>query len=150
MDDLPLLDFLYADHERVASLLSQLNKTGTPKEVSEVATRKRSSNKRGGLKLGVVSYEQGGAHDAQYEARQIYDPLWNSSIELIGLIKEREGARDSTFPKIGELRLLSGTLMAFDISYLPALMEADSMSHFIARGASNDGNSDETGDCRIT
>ncbi len=75
-----LLDFLYADHERVAPFLSQINAFGAPQSSEETGAKSRKSGKEAGLNLGPFSGKIGDETDWSKEVRLTYDPLWTNSL----------------------------------------------------------------------
>src|SRR5688500_13483822 len=99
-----LLDFLYADHERVASFLAQLHGLGTPKETQQSASKAKSTGQKGGLQLGVAS--GGGTNEREWgqEVRQTYDPLWSNSRKLIDEIQDRKTSSHAIH-SIGQIRI---------------------------------------------
>lgn len=132
----PLLDFLYADHERVASFLAQLYGSGTPKETEEAATKAKKLGRRGNLKLGPVEGAVEGERDWSREVRSTYDPLWSNSRKLIDHIQEE--STSDTLLTLGQIRILSGCLLAYDLSSLRNIMNSDAMEDFIAGGIEDD------------
>ncbi|KKW92417.1 DUF6414 family protein [Sphingobium chungbukense] len=128
-------DFLYADHEKVASILSQIEEDGALKETA-VRAQKGKDHKTGfSAKVGGLGGEIGTNRGHQYEVRQTYDPLWRNSRKLIEYI-----GRTSQKPEllIGQMCVMEGDLIAFDQSVLSKLMAATSMRDFIASGIKED------------
>lgn len=126
-----ILDFLYADHEKVASILSQIDDHAAPKITAVRGQRGRDNKAGAGLKLPGMSADASATRNLQYEVRQEHDPLWINSRRLV------ERVLDSPVPerpKIGQIRVLEGHLVAFDQSVLSNVMSASSMSDFIAAG----------------
>jgi hypothetical protein len=140
-----VIDFLYADHERVASFLSQLGGSdGLLKEVTSEETRAKNDSAKAnlgarflGLNAGV---EVGESSSAQHDTRMVYDPLWTNSLKLIQEVESKSKAKKSAdpLPKIGQLRQISGRLRVFDIGYLPSLVKSPAMVGFIMKGQSKD------------
>jgi hypothetical protein len=130
-----IFDFLYADHEKVASILSQLGNDGTPRETSVRAQRGKDTKAAISAKIAGVGAELGSGRGLQYEVRQTYDPLWTNSRQLIGHVEELNGNEPLG---LGQLRILAGDLIAFDQSVLSKLMAAGSMRDFIAAGIKDD------------
>jgi hypothetical protein len=140
---MPILDFLYADHERVASFLAQLiGGDGVLTEVSAGASKSKKGGAEGKANAEIFGVGFKGSKnlttEVQRDTRLVYDPLWNNSIKLINTISSNLIDRQKSPIEIGQLRLILGTLRVFDLSYLPKLMEAESMPHFIAAGSKND------------
>jgi hypothetical protein len=64
MNDNPLLfDFLYADHERVASFLAQLYGIGSPTEAAQSAAKGKKTDQKADLKLGIIGVGAGGERE---------------------------------------------------------------------------------------
>lgn len=136
-----LLDFLYADHERVASFLAQIQGEGSLKETNQAATAQKKSKQEGGLKLGLLDGKLGAERDWSKEVRHTFDPLWANSRKLIDHFEGKMA--EDTPVALGQLRILSGTLIAYDFSSIRSLMNADAMDDFIASGISDDNNYDK-------
>lgn len=128
-----LLDFLYSDHERVASFLAQLYGTGAPKESERIASSGKTTDKKGGLNFGPVSVGMGNEREYSQEVRMTYDPLWSNSQKLIEEIKS--GYTIDVFqPVLGQIGIISGKLLAYDLSAISNIMNAPAMGDFIAGG----------------
>jgi hypothetical protein len=132
------LDFLYADHERVASFLAQLEGEGAPKEMEKSATKSKKSNSEGKINVGVLEGGIGSERDWGQEVRLTYDPLWSNSRKLLDHVEDLSNGRSSESLAIGQLRVLSGTLLAYDLSSLTNLMNSDAMEESIAGGIQDD------------
>jgi hypothetical protein len=133
-----LLDFLYADHERVASFLAQLYGAGAPKETERTASKGKKTQNKGSLKLGLAEGELAGERDWAQEIRSSYDPLWSNSQKLIEHVQEGGSSAETSDLDIGQLKIFSGKLLAYDLSSITPLMNADAMEDFIANGISDD------------
>lgn len=134
----PLLDFLYADHERVASFLAQIHGEGILKETNEAAIAQKKSSKRGDVKLGPLSGGLGTERDWSKEVRLTYDPLWANSRRLIDHFEDQQDSELDI--ALGQLRIISGSLIAYDLSSLTSILSAEAMDEFIAGGIT--GNAD--------
>lgn len=128
-----LLDFLYSDHERVASFLAQLSDTGVQKSGEQVAVKARKDINKGGLKLGSIHGDLSQDHDWRKEIRLTYDPLWVNSRRLIDYI-EMSSSRNDRPVQLSQLRIFSGNLIAYDLSSINGMMNTDAMEDFIASG----------------
>lgn len=133
-NSLALLDFLYADHERVASFLAQLYGAGTPSGTERTAGKHKRESHEGKLKLGMGEGGLGVERDLSQEVRSTYDPLWTNSQKLIDHVQESASKSKRSDFDIGKLTILSGSLLAYDLSSLTNIMNADSMDEFIAGG----------------
>lgn len=132
-----MYDFLYSDHERVASFLSQLNSSGALSSVEQSGGKAKSNTKKGGLNFGPV--QAGLAQELEWnrEVRQTYDPLWQNSLRLIEAVESEAGEPGNSI-NLGQIRIFSGTLLAYDLSALTSLMQSDAMDDFIASGLRED------------
>jgi hypothetical protein len=128
----PLIDFLYADHERVASFLAQIHGEGNLRETNETGKANRKVGARGELKLGLVAGGAGSDRELSKEVKFTYDPLWINSRKLIDYIDEHSAP--STSPSLGQLCSVSGTLIAYDLSMLTGMMNSPEMEGYIASG----------------
>lgn len=133
-----LLDFLYADHERVASFLAQIEGRGSLKESATAGTQQSKEGKKAGLKLGIAEGNLGSEREWGKEVRLTYDPLWANSRKLIDYFEKEQDLSEFT---LGQLRVITGNLIAYDFSAISSMMNAESMVDFIARGVS--GNDDD-------
>lgn len=106
-----MYDFLYADHERVASFLAQRSGIGALVGNEEVASKAKSSGKKAGLNLGAISGSAEGGLNWSKDIRLAYDPLWMNSTKLIELVKEESEAENSAHHDYGQLLTVSGKLM---------------------------------------
>jgi len=129
-----LLDFLYSDHERVASFVSQLSGIGFLKGYERQSDKDKNKAKEGSLKVGGVGGSASLDTSWHRGIRETYDPLWETSVELVQHVEKQQALK---VPKIevGQLVCLSGELFALDLAFVRELMNADSMAEFIARGS---------------
>jgi hypothetical protein len=148
-----IVDFLYADHERVASFLSQIgDSSGYLKEVSsENSQSQAEANKASfGAKLFGINagFETGETANVTQDARMVYDPLWTNSLKLIATVEARASQFDEKTPEVGQLRQLSGGIRVFDIGYLPSVVKAPAMTGYISKGqpSEDDPSSENIGD----
>jgi hypothetical protein len=133
--EIELLDFLYADHERVASFLAQIDGQGALKTTEETGTKSKSETAKGGLNLGVVSVGGEGTTDWQKDVRRTFDPLWINSRRLIDHFRKK--VPGSTI-SVGQARILSGTLLAYDHSTLNSFLKSPATEALIASGMPDD------------
>lgn len=138
-----LYDFLYSDHERVASFLSQLHEDGTLKESEKEASKGKASTKKADVKLGIAGLEGQADREWSQSVREVYDPLWANSKRLIEKIKNRNLLRDTSDLHVGDLLVVEGRLIALDLAFMPHLLGADPMIEFFARGMSDGENGAE-------
>lgn len=126
-----VLDFLYADHEKVASILSQIDEHAAPRTTAVRGQRSNDGKAVVGAKVFGFGGDLSSGRGTQYEVRQEYDPLWVNSRRLV---KQLESSSNSEPAHIGQLRIIEGHLIAFDQSVLSKVMSASSMLEFIAAG----------------
>lgn len=130
-----LFDFLYSDHERVASFLSQLNGIGALKTNEQLSSQSKNTAKKGTAKFGVGQVGIENDREWSKEIRQQFDPLWTNSKSLIDHVT---GIQTDKPPELGSLVVLSGNLLAYDLSSLTAMLQSDAMTSFIAAGTDDD------------
>jgi len=144
-----LLDFLYADHERVASFLAQIDENGLVKESERIGSKGRQSDRTGKVKIGPVEGSLGNEKDWKQEVRFTYDPLWINSKKLIDHYNTASGTGDKSNLHCGKLVNLSGKLIAYDLSSVTGLMNSESMDDFIASGMDDDDLSNRSSKAKI-
>lgn len=137
-----LLDFLYSDHERVASFLSQINVDGVVTGSEKSASKGKQNSRDGKIKLGPFEGGLGVERDWNQEVRLKYDPLWSNSKKLIDYFDQNLISETDTELKCGKIVSLSGSLIAYDLSTVTGLMESEHMDDFIANGMDDDTISD--------
>lgn len=130
-----LLDFLYADHERVASLLAQINGSGALTGTEEMAGTKKTGRTKGDVKLGIASVGGDSGRDWQKEVRRTFDPLWTNSGKLI---EHFQGQEAPSRLQVGQTVILEGRLLAYDLSLLSSMMKTSAVEHLIAAGIDDD------------
>lgn len=124
-----LLDFLYSDHERVASFLAQISGMGALTNAEKTASKQKKGQFEGGADIHM--FKAGGRKEQSYQKdiRQTYDPLWINSKSLIDAI-EAKNANETL--SVGDMRILSGKLMCFDYSHLNKILSNDHIIESIA------------------
>lgn len=133
-----LIDFLYSDHERVASFLAQILGSGAPKGSERAGSKGRSSKQNAGLDFGIVKAGLEGERDWNQEVRISYDPLWSNSKRLVDEIRERQELSGSSGLSIGELRIFEGKLLCFDYSLINGFLASSSAEDLLADGMAVD------------
>ncbi|HKT86376.1 MAG TPA: hypothetical protein VJQ77_09850 [Novosphingobium sp.] len=131
-----LCDFLYSDHERVASFLAQLNGIGVLKSNEQTSSKSKNEGSKGSAKLPFADFGISSDRDWSKEIRHQFDPLWINSKTLIEHVSDQQGFCSDDL-SLGKLTILSGTLLAYDLSSLTAMLQADAMTEFIAAGATD-------------
>lgn len=129
-----MFDFLYADHERVASFLAQRSGIGALVGNEETASKSRSSDKKGALNLGAVSGSASGGNNWSKDIRLAYDPLWMNSAKLVELVESESGEVGSAKPSYGQLLTISGSLMCMDQALFSNLLKSPSIIDQMAGG----------------
>ena len=86
-----MYDFLYSDHERVASFLAQQSGVGALVGNEETATKSKLNAKKAGLHVGAISGSADSGLNWSKDIRLAYDPLWMNSAKLVELVS-REGS----------------------------------------------------------
>lgn len=129
-----LHDFLYADHERVASFLAQINGIGALVGNEETASKTRSTGKEGGLNFGAASAKAKGTTDWSKDIRLAYDPLWMNSSKLVDIVSARRTIAPKATYDYGQLLTISGKLMCMDQALFGNLLKSPSIVDQIANG----------------
>lgn len=129
-----MLDFLYADHERVASFLAQNSGVGALVGSEQQSTKARSSEKGGGLDFGLVSGAAKGGVNWSKDIRLNYDPLWMNSTKLVELVQNGNGESSSDNMSYEKLVTLSGQLLCMDQALFSYLLKSPSIVDKIAGG----------------
>lgn len=146
MNDQPdrIFDFLYSDHERVASLLSQIEGMGDLKSTHQVSAKSTSSEKKGSVGVPLLKGELTNDTGYNKELRQEYDPLWINSKILINKIEKSQRAKSDNNYSYGDLRVISGKLICMDQSIFNALLSSPSIVGQLSQGMTSDENSNRS------
>ena len=129
-----MLDFLYADHERVASFLAQQSGIGALVENEETASKTKTSGKGGELRLGPIGGSAKGEKNWSKDVRLAYDPLWMNSTKLVELVKSERTPSDDKNYEYGRLVTLSGKLLCMDQALFGNLLKSPAIVDQIAGG----------------
>ena len=129
-----MLDFLYADHERVASFLAQQSGIGALVGNEETASKSQSSEKKGGLNVAMASGSATGKTDWSKDVRLAYDPLWMNSAKLVELVQGNEESGAQKKYEYGQLRTISGKLICLDQALFSNLLKSPAIVDQIASG----------------
>jgi len=133
-----MLDFLYADHERVASFLAQNSGVGALVGSEETASKTKASEKGGGLNLGPISGSAKGGSNWSKDVRRAYDPLWMNSAKLVQLVQDKGGKSTRNSPSYGQLLTISGKLLCMDQALFSYLLKSPSIVDQIAGGMNDE------------
>jgi hypothetical protein len=135
-----MLDFLYADHERVASFLAQKNGLGALVGNEETAAKSTSSEKEAGLNLAAARGSAKGGTNWSKDVRLAYDPLWMNSAKLVDMVIDETRDRNVEKLDYGKLLTISGQLLCMDQAIFSNLLKSPSIVDQIA-GGMKDGDS---------
>ncbi|WP_147426014.1 DUF6414 family protein [Teichococcus wenyumeiae] len=138
-----VFDFIYHDARRVGSFLAQFEDAGVLQatKISEQATDGSSRKYRTGGKfnLAITSGDAGveGAENSELRAgsEKSYDPFWSNALTFLdeaqsrGLLKS-----DISSAAIGDLVIVSGSLLVLDIGLLKNLWTKPSTRKLINSG----------------
>lgn len=127
-----VFDFLYYDHRRIASFISQLSRFGYMKQ--EVFTETSQGTRTAGTNIGPrLAALSGTAQIGESESSQrTYDPMWVHAINFLDALEEQNlVVRDVTKEGIGQLVYMSGAIQIVDLSVLRKFMASGSF-HMIA------------------
>ena len=141
----PVLDFLYHDARRVASLLSQFETYGTPQQVKAIESVRTSQTTKTnfGADIGMPLVAKGTiGRDTQTtdetfdSAERTYDPFWSNALTLIRFLEAREILRrDVTTARIGQFVQVSGKLLMIDLSIMKQLWPKTAIRKALSAGA---------------
>ena len=132
-----MLDFLYADHERVASIISQIEGVGALVGYERNYEKEKLSRGSVKAKLPLTSGEKSEGANYNKQLRQEYDPLWVNSKKLVELVSEKSNASISELG-YGKLVSVSGKLVCLDQSFINDLLKSDAVIESIAQGVELD------------
>lgn len=132
-----MLDFLYADHERVASLVSQIEGVGALVGYGRHYEKDKTTGGKVKGATSIISGEKSGTASYNKQLRQEYDPLWINSQKLVEVVNSRssEAARDLDY---GSLVTVSGKLVCLDQSFMGSIFKSDAIIEQIAQGVEVD------------
>ena len=129
-----MLDFLYADHERVAAFLAQHSGVGALVGNEETASKAKTSEKGGGINLGAAAGSAKGGTNWSKNVRLAYDPLWINSKRLVDLVSESAGEQSQEEHDYGKLTTISGQLICLDQALFNNLLRSPAIVDQIAGG----------------
>lgn len=111
---------------------------GVLKGYERQSDKQRTSKREGGLDFGVI--KGGGGSDTNWHRgiRETYDPLWETSVSLVRHVESAQTLRQPKF-EVGQLVCITGQLFALDLAFVKGLMNAESMTEFVARGTQDAG-----------
>lgn len=129
-----IFDFLYSDHTRVASILSQLDGAGDLKSTQRVSGKTKGDERKISAKVPILSGQK--TIDTEYnrELRQEYDPLWINSKTLISNIMAKNQGKEFVDYNYGDLKIISGKLICMDQSIFNALLKSPSIINQLSQG----------------
>ena len=139
-----MLDFLYADHERVASFLAQNSGLGALVGNEETSSKNRISGSEGKVNLGPVGGSAKGEASWSKDIRLAYDPLWMNSLKLVEMVASSAVTSVEEPLDYGRLLTISGKLMCMDQALFGNLMKSPAIVDQIAGGINDDGNSNRS------
>lgn len=130
-----LCDFLYSDHERVASFLAQMSQEGVLTQSEQSTSTAQGQSKKFGSDLKLIhGSAESDTHDSQ-QLREVYDPLWKNSLRLIKFVEKNAHSTDLD---IGKIRIFRGKLLAYNLETFKGILDAQAMDEFIAGGIKDD------------
>ena len=132
-------DFLYIDAPRLAHFLSQFNQYGSLTSLTRAVSE--SSTTSGGLSLVAAKLDTGSAQ--QTTQTRAFDPQWIAPLSFLDEAEKRGMiVRDLSTARIGQLLLVSGDLILFDLSLIQKLWHIGPFKAQFLRALAN-ANSDE-------
>lgn len=137
-----VFDFIYHDGRRVASFLSQYDKSGHLTEIAQSArtARVREEGDKTHGTLGLVSGEMAKSVADEYgkESQRIYDPTWANARVLLDYLDEAGRIqRDISDAQIGQFVLVSGQLSISDLQLMEKTWRLPTIKSLMMEGASN-------------
>lgn len=129
-----MIDFLYADHERVAALISQIEGVGALTGYERISGKSKSSEGTAKGTLGPISGQKTRASDLNRQLREEYDPLWTNSKKFVDLVEEKAAESESNRPDYGKLIMATGKLVAVDQKLFNDLLKSEAIAEQIAEG----------------
>lgn len=133
-----MLDFLYSDHERVASFLAQNSGLGALVSNEQTSSKNKTSGKEGSVSLGAIGGSAKGETNWSKDVRHAYDPLWMNSTKLVQLVTDNADTSSSPSLDYGRLLTISGKLMCMDQALFSHLLRSPSIVDQIAGGLKED------------
>lgn len=133
-----MLDFLYADHERVASFLAQESGLGALINNEETASKTKVTGVEGRLSLGPVGGSATGERNWSKDVRLAYDPLWMNSTKLVELVSDKQSGQFRSQFDYGDLVTVTGRLLCMDQALIGNLMRSPAFIDQIASGLNID------------
>lgn len=111
-------DFLYIDAQRLAHFLSQFNQYGSLTSLTRAVSESNTTS--GGLNVVAAKLDTGSAQ--QTTQTRAFDPQWIAPLSFLDEV-ERRGmiVRDLATARIGQLLLVSGDLVLFDLALIQQL-----------------------------
>ncbi len=139
-----IFDFLYSDHTRVASILSQLDGAGDLRSMQRVSSKTKGKETKVSASIKITSGHKTTDTEYNKELRQEYDPLWINSKTLINKISNRNEDKQFIDYSYGDLKIISGKLMCMDQSIFNALLRSPSIINQLAQGMETEDNANRS------
>lgn len=143
-----VFEFLYHDHRRVGSFLSQFD-LGHLSGLSTTNEAHQHTSERFGraFALGAPKVLGAGNDSSEEEGvgtkdtlQSAYDPYWSNAVSLLNYLEERGLIqRDTTAVKLGDIALFSGALSMVDLSMIKSLWALPSIQNLITGGHATEG-----------
>ncbi|MBC7160115.1 MAG: hypothetical protein H5U21_08725, partial [Porphyrobacter sp.] len=139
-----VFDFLYHDHRRIASFLSQFDVNGllTGLTQGEGVTKGAKRSKRLGVGAqaplvggGSLDFEIGPGEAGSQTLERIYDPFWVNARQFLDVLTERDMIqRDISAANMGEFVLAKGFLSVLDLVMFKEAWKLPSLQRMIKAG----------------
>lgn len=141
-----VFDFLYHDHRRIASFLSQFDANGLLTELtqSEGVTKGSKRSKKVGvggdvalLGGGRLEFEIGPGESGSESLERVYDPYWANARQLLDVLQERNMImRSLDEASVGQIVLATGYLSIQDLGMMKEAWKAPTIKSKIMAGKS--------------
>lgn len=149
-----VFDFLYHDSRRVASFLSQFDANGLltgltqGESVAKGAKRSKKFGLGGDVPLvggGKLEFEVGPGEVGSQTLERAYDPFWTNARLFLDVLTERNMIqRDITKARMGQIALVTGSLIVADMKMLQSIWGLPGVQRFIAASAAPEMGQDDS------
>lgn len=148
-----VFDFLYHDSRRVASFLAQFDANGLltgltqSESVAKGAKRSKKFGLGGDVPLiggGKLEFEVGPGEIGSQALERVYDPFWTNARLFLDVLTERNMIqRDITEARMGQIVLVTGSLIIADMKMLQSVWSLPGVQKVIAASVEPDADAED-------